>query len=205
MTEFIEIPASKKSLALRSPLLGVGLNDATYFTENVIDGKRIRCPFYQKWTHMLTRCYCEKYLHDKPTYKYCTVCDEWLIFSNFKKWMKKQIWQGKELDKDILVKGNKIYSPSTCLMVTREINLLISDNLAAKGEYSTGVHLRKFNGRFQARCSVNGIRRNLGHYRTPQEAEGVYKKFKRALIIETALKQIEPLKGALIRLANDYA
>lgn len=189
---------------MRSPLLGVGINDAPYMTEMIVNNKRIKCPFYQKWSHMITRCYCEKYLSKKLTYKGCSITKEWLLFSNFKKWMIKQEWKGKELDKDLLVQGNKIYSPETCLMVTREINLLISDNLAAKGKYPTGVHLKKKNNKFQARCSVDGIRKSLGYYDTAQEAELVYKEFKSKLILEAALKQQEPLKSALIRISKSY-
>ena len=153
---------------------------------------------------MITRCYCKKYLDKKPTYKGCTVCDEWLIFSNFKAWMEKQDWIGKELDKDLLVDGNKVYSPKTCLMVTREVNLLISDNLAVKGLYPTGVHLKKQNNKFQARCCVNGTRKSLGYYDTPEEAGIVYNKFKSKLIIEVALNNIEPLRSALIRISKGY-
>ena len=71
---------------------GVGINDADYEVQKytVVSGKRKRiwiCPYYITWTHMLQRCYSEKSQLKHPTYKGCTVCDEWLIFSNFKTWM----------------------------------------------------------------------------------------------------------------------
>ena len=71
---------------------GVGVNDSAQATKTMIRvggvQKQIwRCPYYGKWVNMLQRCYSELY-HDKfPTYKDCTVCEEWKYFSKFKKWM----------------------------------------------------------------------------------------------------------------------
>lgn len=80
---------------------------------------------YQTWFDMLRRCYCPKRLKQRPTYQDCTVCEEWHNFQNFAVWYYAQLpsttekWQ---LDKDIKVSGNKLYSPETCLMVTGEAN-----------------------------------------------------------------------------------
>ena len=71
---------------------------------------------------MLQRCYSESHLVRQPTYKGCSVCEEWLTFSNFKSWMEQQDWEGKQLDKDLLVYKNKIYSPETCVFVSSVIN-----------------------------------------------------------------------------------
>ena len=90
---------------------GIGVNDSDYIVKkfesyiNLNGDKKRRliwvCPFYQKWGSMLTRCYSEKYQERHPTYKDCTVCEEWTTFSNFKKWMQGQDYQGKHLDKDL--------------------------------------------------------------------------------------------------------
>lgn len=120
--QFVEIPASKQSLARRRPVYGLGVNDSDYITKQLVDGKYIRCPYYEVWTSMLERCYSDKYQAKHLTYIDCSVCDAWLTFSNFKSWMEIQDWQGKELDKDIRVKGNKVYAPSTCRFVTRAEN-----------------------------------------------------------------------------------
>lgn len=114
-------------LAKRKPKFGVGINDADYKVQLLIreNGRLFclwKCPFYVVWSDMLMRCYSEKYQRKSPTYVGCTVCEEWLIFSNFKAWMEKQDWEGKVLDKDLLVEGNKIYSPSTCKFLPNEIN-----------------------------------------------------------------------------------
>lgn len=117
---------------------GHGVNDASY---NVYkykwDGKTNKaiwkCPFYTKWSAVLQRCYSEKVQEKYPSYKGCSVCDDWLIFSNFRKWMKTQDWAGKELDKDI--SGSKIYSPETCLMVSPGINKFFRDILSNKRSF----------------------------------------------------------------------
>lgn len=61
---------------------------------------------------------------NKPTYEGCTVCDEWLYFSNFKKWFDENYIEGFQLDKDIIIRGNKVYSPQTCCFVPKEINII---------------------------------------------------------------------------------
>ena len=124
MVEFIEMPASKKSLSFRKPVFGVGTNDADYIIDRRIDGKRVACPIYRAWKNMLKRCHSDKYQKDRPTYIGCSVCKEWLTFSNFRRWMLTQDWQGKQIDKDIKFKGNKIYSPETCMFVTNKENTI---------------------------------------------------------------------------------
>ena len=106
---------------------GVGINDADYVvkkfeTIGYVDGKRKRklvwtCPYHRAWESMLKRCYSAKYQERQPTYKGCTVSDDWLTFSNFRAWMIAQDWEGKHLDKDLLFEGNKIYSTETCVFV----------------------------------------------------------------------------------------
>ena len=102
---------------------GVGINDAEYVVvkrEEVgnVDGKRKRktvwrCPFYKTWSSMLRRCYSTKYQERCPTYMGCSVSEEWHTFSVFRNWMESQDWQDTQLDKDLLVEGNKVYSPET--------------------------------------------------------------------------------------------
>jgi len=101
-----------------NPLVfGVATSDSSYVTQKTIDGVMVVCPFYRKWISMLTRCYSKNYQLRHPTYKGCSVSDEWLLFSAFKSWMKKQDWDGKQLDKDLLISGNKIYSPDRYMNV----------------------------------------------------------------------------------------
>lgn len=79
---------------------------------------------YKTWHNMLTRCYYKPYQKRFPTYLGCSVCDEWLNFSNFHKWFEVNYEQGLVLDKDIIKDGNKVYCPEYCKFVTAEENCL---------------------------------------------------------------------------------
>ena len=122
INQFPEVPANKLSLAMRKSVCGVGINDADYMVSQIVNGKQVACPIYRSWANMLERCYFRKFQDKNPTYADCKVCDGWLTFSNFRAWMLTQDWQGKELDKDIKIKGNKVYSPSSCSFVTTKEN-----------------------------------------------------------------------------------
>lgn len=112
-----------KSGSIKDPyypsILGVG-----FFGEGDYSSKTHPLA-YQKWRNMLTRCYCEKYQSKNPSYKDCSVASEWHNFQNFAKWFESQgnkLIKGIELDKDIKVDGNRVYSGDTCLLVTRAEN-----------------------------------------------------------------------------------
>lgn len=196
--QFIEIPASKKSLAMRKPVFGVGINDADYMTGAKVNGKQTKCPYYKVWIRTLRRCYSEKFQENNPSYIGCSVCDDWLTFSVFKSWMEKQDWRGKEIDKDILIQGNKIYAPNNCMFVTKAINNLLTNRAAARGNCPRGVHL--FKGKYMALCGVGvGKQKYLGMFDAPEPAHEAYKKAKYKLISEIAARQSEPLKSALLR------
>lgn len=116
---------------------GVGINDADYATQgrDKITGKRWWCPYYSRWHSMIKRCYSEKYQEKNPTYKGCAVCEEWLYFSNFKRWVEEQDWKGKHLDKDFLVEGNKVYGPDTCVFMDGSLNTFTTLRAALRGDY----------------------------------------------------------------------
>lgn len=198
---FIKKPASKMSLAKRKTVHGVGINDSWYMTHYKENDKLFICALYTKWVSMLNRCYSETYKKDKPSYKDCSVCVEWLTFSNFNAWMIKQDWQDKELDKDIIFTGNKVYSPETCLFVSHEVNNLLTNTKISKGELPTGV--RKISNKYKSQLSGNGKQEYLGLFKTPEEASEVYKKAKSKHVLEVANEQSEPLKGYLIRISNE--
>lgn len=196
--KFIEKPANNYTIAFRKPVLGVGINDVNYITEPLINNKRVKCPYYVKWTAMIKRCYSESFQQKFPTYKECVVCDEWLLFSNFRAWMKAQDWKGKHLDKDILIQGNKIYSPDTCLFVDANINYLLGTNNIKRGKYPIGVSFFKRDGNFKAQCKVDGRQKHIGYYSTIKKAYDAYKEFKYKVISDVAIVQKEPLRTALL-------
>ena len=176
-------------LRTRKLVLGIGINDSDYNTQPIINGKQVRCKYYNTWTNMLKRCYDPKYQAKHHTYIGCTVTEEWLIFSNFKAWMETQDYEGKQLDKDILVRGNRIYSPNTCIFVSNTINLLFTKSDAARGEYKIGVSFKKENGKYLAQCQVNSKTKYLGLFLTEEEAYQTYKIFKTSHIRTIALEQ----------------
>ena len=106
---------------------------------------------------MLRRCYDKKILEKFPTYKRCTVCDEWLFYPNFKKWFDENYYeiegQKMALDKDIISKGNKVYSPENCIFVPNNINVLFTNRKGERGDYPIGVSWKIKNNKFQAQCS----------------------------------------------------
>ncbi|MCK4824843.1 AP2 domain-containing protein [bacterium] len=177
----------------RSLVFGIGINDSDYVTNPRIDGKLVMCPYYSTWVEMLARCYSEKRLSKKPTYIGCTVSKEWHSFMVFRTWMMKQDWAGKVLDKDVLVVGNKVYSAQTCVFVTVSVNGLLTHIRSSKGEYPVGVN---FNdsciNKFISRCYVDGKRKHLGRFATPEEAGEVYKIAKSNEITRVASLQTDP-------------
>ena len=204
MSTFIELPITDKSLARRRLVCGVGKNDANYLVLPTVNGKQDICPYYFTWVGMLKRCYESKYLEKHPTYKNCFVCTDWLLFSTFKMWMQKQNWKGKQLDKDLLVPGNKCYSPDTCLFVTQAVNSLMTGHDAARGKYSIGVCWNKRDNNYKAQCSVNGKVKNLGCYLTEEEASKCYRAFKKELVLVIANRQDDvKVKNALIKIAKN--
>lgn len=196
---FKEIPV-KLPVKVRRPVFGVGINDAPYKTHIKIDGKRTSCPFYSKWQGMLKRAYYQPYKDKNPTYKDCTVCGEWLLFSNFKSWMKSKDWQGKHLDKDLLTQGNKRYSPESCLFLDPEINNLVASCSKAKVIHKSGVVSRKDNktNGFAASCSNYGRQKHLGYYDNEDDAHEAYLKYKYKIISNVSMLQPEPIRSALL-------
>lgn len=160
-----------------------------FMGQGVFDSKKNR-EAYKRWAAMIDRCYNKKTQEKHPTYKDVAVCEEWHNFQNFAVWFyenyKPEIMEKWQLDKDILVKENKIYSPEMCTLIPKEINSLILNSNKSRGKYPIGVAqiglkyialVRKYN---------KSIR--LGLYATPEEAFQVYKAAKEQHIKKVAEK-----------------
>jgi len=178
---------------------GFGVNDADYMVQPVgPDGKRLRCPFYDTWKSMLQRVYDPKFHAKQPTYIGVTVCEEWHSFMAFRAWMMEQNWEGKQLDKDILVPGNKVYSPETCAFVTREVNVLLTDRAAKRGNWPIGVCWK--NNKFYAQIMENGKNRKLGYFHSPHEAHLAWRKEKVRIVRKAAEECDDPrIAAGLLR------
>jgi hypothetical protein len=173
----------------KQPHCGVGINDADYVVEQIVNGEKTVCPFYKRWRDMIVRCYSPNYHKRTPSYIECSVCKEWLTFSNFKRWMEKQDWKNKALDKDIIKPGNKVYSPEFCAFISPNVNNLLTDRRRCRGKFPVGVGWSKKNKSFQAKCSVDGKVTYLGNYKTPEAAYSAYRQFKANVILDKAREQ----------------
>ena len=184
---------------------GVGINDADYVVQPTRpDGKRSICPYYLAWLNMLTRAYSPKSHARRPTYSGVTACEEWHSFMAVRAWMETQDWQGKQLDKDIIAPGNKVYSPDTCVFVSPALNTLLTDSAAARGEWPIGVSWRKDHKKFQAYIEEGGKQRHLGYFTCPQEAHMAWRNAKVSLVREAAYDQadIRIKRGLLLHAAR---
>lgn len=172
------------------------------------NGKIIKS--YRHWSEMLRRSYSKKFKEKNPTYKDVTCCEEWLLYSNFKKWYDENFYQIEneiiDLDKDILQKGNKIYSPDTCVFVPHNINMLFTKNNSKRGDLPIGVS--GYNRKYVSRCSYdkNGIKINkhLGYYETTKQAFQSYKSFKEQLIRQVADEYKGKIPNKLYKAMYDW-
>ena len=156
---------------------------------------------YTVWYSMSQRCHNSKIHKQKPTYSGCAISDNFKSLPYFLDWAKQQVGhnsrdgEGRKfnLDKDILIKGNKVYSENTCVFVPMEINNLILNSRVTRGEFPVGVHYEKSCNKFQAYIRKNGKRVHLGRYNTVEEAFYTYKRVKEAYIKDVANKWKEQI------------
>ena len=208
-------------MAVKNRLIyGVGINDADYVVwikeeAPKVNGKRNRktvwvCPFYSRWTHMLKRCFSNKFKTECPTYKNVTCCEEWLTFSNFKSWMEQQDWIGKHLDKDLLVYKNKVYSPETCVFIDQRLNTFLIKSNKTRGDYPLGVSYRTdpkmvnpLKHPYRAAICNRSKNVNLGYYLTPMSAHRAWQKAKIKQAQDLAASQTdERIVQGLLRVAD---
>ena len=167
---------------------GVGITGTRYPTK--VNG--VITKEYDLWCSMLKRCYSDKYQKKYPTYEGCEVSNNFKSFEYFYEWCNKQIGFGNEgwqLDKDLLIKGDKVYSESTCVFLPVEINSLLTKSTASRGEYLIGVCWCKRYKVFKAQVRKNkGRSEGLGSFNTELEAFKAYKTAKESFVKEQANK-----------------
>lgn len=184
---------------MKATVFKEGINDSDYVTQKFetyfVDGKKKQrqswiCPFYQTWYSMMRRCYSSVLHKNRPTYIDCSVVPEWKRFMTFKEWMLKQDWQGNVLDKDILVKRNKVYGPDTCVFVTQETNSFTNEHTRVRGDYPLGVSWHKRDEVYTATCNDgSGKIIHLGYHDDPNSAHRAWLNKKLELAKVLALKQ----------------
>lgn len=161
-----------------------------YMGQGIYTSWKEHLRIYKTWVGVLDRCYSEKLHGIHPTYTDCIADTTWHNYQVFAKWYEEnynpEIMQGWQLDKDILIKGNKIYSPETCCFVPSQINNLFIKNNINRGLCLIGV--TKVNNRFVAQININGKVKKIGSFMTELEAFQAYKEAKEKHIKETANK-----------------
>ena len=167
----------KTFLNKRSLVYGKGIND---FKESVSYNK-VKIKEYTLWKDMLKRCYCEKYHIKQPSYKDCRVDEYFHSFTNFYNFIHNMKGFNEPnfcLDKDIIFKGNKIYSPDTIVFVPSQINNMYVNAKRIRGDNPIGVHYCNRDKKYISKLKIDSKNVCLGYYNTPVEAFNVYKEAK---------------------------
>ena len=178
---------------------GVGILGTKY--PPTISGRNTK--EYMLWVDMLRRCYSDDFKKKQPTYEGCEVSENFKSYEYFHKWCHNQIGfsnQGNEnpfhLDKDLLLKGNKVYNEDSCIFLPQEVNTLLTKSTASRGEHLIGAYWDKTANAFKAMVNKNkGKQEHLGYFNTELEAFNAYKEAKESFIKEQAEKwkgQIDP-------------
>ena len=145
---------------------------------------------YVLWKDMLTRCYNDAYKKKRPTYEGCKVSENFKSYEYFYEWCQNQIGfnnKGWHLDKDLLIKGNKVYSENTSVFLPSGINMVLVKHTPSRGKHPIGVSWCKTNKAFVAQVGKNkGKRERLGYFKTELEAFNAYKKAKEDFVKEQA-------------------
>lgn len=166
---------------------GIGYN-STGAHKTSINNKNTKA--YATWKGMLRRCYDTKTQLKYPTYKDCTVAEEWHDFQNFADWFYNQDYSdlGYHLDKDILYPANKVYSSETCALIPSQLNTVLSSCKACRGDLPQGVSYHKMLGKYRVRINIKGKEKHLGVFDCMQEAYKAYKQAKEANVKRMALE-----------------
>ena len=167
---------------------GVGITGTKY--PSTISGRNTK--EYDLWKSMLRRCYSDTYKKKYPTYTDCKVSDNFLHYEHFYDWCQKQVGFGKcgfQLDKDLLTKGNKVYSEDSCVFIPSEINTVLIKSTATRGKHLIGVYWSNTNKAFVAQVGKSkGKQERLGCFNTELEAFNAYKEAKESFVKEQAIK-----------------
>ena len=190
---------------MKPSVCGVGYLGCNLELKTSYNGKK--CPIYYAWVRMFERCYSKKFHRINPTYIGCTVSDEFKDYSKWREWYDNYQYKydGWHLDKDLLIKGNKVYSENTCVFLPHEINQILVKRTVSRGKYLIGVCWSKTNKAFVAQVRKNkGKQEYLGFFNTEIEAFNAYKQAKEAFIKEQADKYKDMLDHRAYSALQNY-
>jgi len=205
-TMFLEYLGNSRNIAdkprliyNKKPLYGVGINDAPYQVITNLRGTRVTCPAYRAWKNMLDRCYSDAVHKQRPTYIGCEVTPEWHYFTVFRSWWLLHHKDGYQLDKDILLPTNNIYSPEFCIFIPAWLNSFCSVCNTNRGALPLGVSIAKGQRSrpLQAMCSNGyGKQIRIGLYSTPEEARLAWLNYKLS-IVDARSAELEAIRAGL--------
>ncbi len=180
---------------------GVGINDTKGMSREIVNGKSVATKAYRSWSDMINRCYNKKVKGRQKCYVGCSVCDDWLYFSSFKKWFDNNYIEGWQLDKDLLVSGNKIYSPEFCNYVPRRVNSLFGGWSKDK-DLPIGVSkVKGFDSTYQVSLMTTNGSKWLGYFDNPIDAKSAYDK-ERSEYVRSVLSSVARENGENKRLLS---
>lgn len=150
---------------------------------------------YKIWGSTLQRCYSEKFQKRCPTYKGCSVSNGWLNFQNFGRWYDDNYIEGFELDKDLLIESNKVYSENNCVFIPLKLNKFLASKQRRNSSGYTGVSFYKTTYKYRARINdvCTGKLMHLGYFNEVEKASEAY--------LKARIIMVDKIKKILI---NDY-
>jgi len=191
-SKFQMFPRSDRDIQRGRKIHGVAVNDAPYIVTPTLGGKQVSCPIFRVWRGMIDRSYSPYWVRVKPASAQTEVCEEWLLFMNFRTWTLSKTWQGRHLDKDILSPGNRTYSPANCAYVLPATNSL----MCAHHYLGTAKGVDLNMGRWRAQYSG----RLLGRFDTEEDALWAWRAARSKALAEAALLESDPrIPPALLR------
>ena len=164
---------------------------------------------YKTWLAMFTRCYDENARCYNENYKDCIVSEEWWNFQNFALWYEQNYYDIEEeqmhLEKDFLVKGNKIYGPEYCVFCPRSINSMLTTNKSRRGDSPIGTSYDSRDRKYYVRVQDgHGNSHSLGSYSNSYDAFKVYKEKKEYYIKCMADEYKEKIPDKLYNAMYNY-
>ena len=182
-----------------------------YFGEREYSSKKKgkNAPEYMVWYGMMKRGYDLKFKAKSPTYEDCTVCNKWHNYQVFAEWYSNNYYEipgeTMQLDKDILGKYNKVYSPQTCVFAPQRINMLFAKADASRGYLPIGVYYNKEKGKYTANAhDENCNTKHIGYFNFPEIAFMAYKRHKEKVIKIVAEQYKEQIPSRLYKAMLRY-
>lgn len=169
------LESQPRTKPIKALVYGVGINDSNFPVSMRLGNKRCVHRAYEAWHGMMARCYSSYRQRKYPSYVGCMVDEGWLTFSNFYSWWKENYKEEWQVDKDLLVPGNKVYSSQTCTYIPQDLNTFTVGNDRSRGEWPIGVSLNKKSGLFMSMISLGDNKHKyLGSFNDPYDAHAAW-------------------------------